>query len=226
MPKKERALNISGFTSTSKLIESDELLSLIIAVAVTTIIFAYNWQAPLATIDAIPSSFLAVVTAFLFHELAHRFAAKRLHCSAVYRIWIPGIIFGLLMMLIGIKLILVGAVVISTYKFGRWGMKSRYPSMREIGLISVSGPLTNLILASAFRIISESTLIGTSLGATFAYLASINLWIAFFNLVPVKPLDGSKIFFWNPRIWFFLILFSLFLLIPSHVFGLLSTSLG
>lgn len=210
----------------SRLIESNELLSLIIAVVVTTIIFAYNWGAPLATIDAIPSSFLAVVTAFLFHELAHRFAAKKLHCSAVYKIWIPGVIFGLLMMLIGVKLILVGAVVISTYKFGRWGMKSKYPSMREIGLISVSGPLTNLILASGFKIVSEGALLGTSLGTTFAYLAAINLWIAFFNLVPVKPLDGSKVFLWNPLIWFFLIAFSLFLLVPSNIFGPLLASMG
>lgn len=220
MPKRKSRLKLEFIAG------SNELTQLIIATLVTTVIFAYDWQAPAATVAALPLSFLAVVTAFLFHELAHRFAARRLNCSAVYKIWIPGIIFGLLMMLIGVKLILVGAVVISTYKFGRWGMKSRYPSMREIGVISASGPLTNLILASAFKIISEGALLGTALGATFGYLALINLWIAFFNLVPVKPLDGSKIFFWNPIIWFFLIVFSLFLLIPSHIFGPLFTSLG
>jgi Zn-dependent protease len=29
----------------------------------------------------------------------------------------------------------------------------------------------------------------------------INLWIAFFNLLPIGPLDGRKIIEWNPIIW-------------------------
>jgi len=207
------------------ILESNETISLIIATAVTTLIFAYDWQSPAATVAALPLSFFAVVTAFVFHELAHRFAARRLNCHAVYRLWLPGVVFGLLMMLVGIKFILVGAVVISTYKFGRWGMKSRHPSMREIGLIASSGPLTNLVLASAFKAISQGALLGTAFGASLAYLASINAWLAFFNLVPVKPLDGSKVFFWNPTVWFLLIALSLFLLTPTHLFGPLLTPL-
>ena len=62
-------------------LESNETMSLIIAVITTTVIFAYDWTAPLSTIAALPLSFLAVLTAFLFHELAHRFAAKKLNCS-------------------------------------------------------------------------------------------------------------------------------------------------
>lgn len=200
-------------------LELNETASLAVAIAVTTLIFAYNSKVPLATIGALPSSFLAVTVAFIFHELAHRFAARRLNCSAVYKLWIPGIVFGFLMMLVDVKLALVGAVVISTYKFGRWGMKSRYPSIREIGLVSVSGPLANLILASAFKAISVNLVLGAELVAAFGYLATINLWIAFFNLMPIKPLDGSQIFFWNPRIWLLLIAACLFLFIPPHIFG-------
>jgi len=218
MPKRKIRRKLS-------ILESNETLSLIIATAVTTLIFAYDWQAPAATIAAIPLSFLAVVTAFIFHELAHRFAARRLNCHAVYRLWLPGVVFGLLMMLVGIKFILVGAVVISTYKFGRWGMKSRHPSMREIGLIATSGPLTNLVLAAVFKALSGGVMLGVGFGTTLGYLASINAWLAFFNLVPVKPLDGSKVFFWNPVAWFLLIGFSLFLLTPPNIFGPLFTSL-
>lgn len=215
--RKSRINNLSSLGS--------ETIDLIVATAVTTVIFAYNWQAPSATIAALPLSFLAVVTAFVFHELAHRFAARRLNCHAVYKLWLPGVVFGLLMMLVGIKFILVGAVVISTYKFGRWGMKSRHPSMREIGLIATSGPLTNLILAAVFKAVAGGALLGMGLVAASAYLASINAWLAFFNLVPVKPLDGSKVFFWNPVAWILLIGFSLFLLTPAHIFGPLFASL-
>ena len=218
MPKRKKRSRASKILD----IESDEMTNLIIATIVTTLIFAYNWQAPLATLEALPLSFLAVVTAYIIHELAHRFTARKLRCLAVYKLWLPGVIFGLLMMLVGIKFILVGAVVISTYRFGRWGMKSKHPSMREIGLISVSGPAANLVLAALFKAFSESALSSP----TFGYLALINAWFAFFNLVPVKPLDGSKVFFWNPVIWLFFILFSLLLLMPSHIFGPLFMSLA
>jgi Zn-dependent protease len=200
--------------------ESNELNQLIIAVVVTTLIFAYDWQNPASTLGAIPLSFLAVVTAFLFHELAHRFVARRLNCAAAYRLWMPGLIFGLLMMFVGIKIILVGAVVISTYKFGRWGMKSRRSDMSEIGLIASSGPFTNLVFALIFEILSGSVLSGsTMLVSTLSYLAAINAWVALFNLVPIEPLDGGKVFYWNQVAWLFLLIFSLFLLAPSNIFG-------
>jgi Zn-dependent protease len=218
MPKRKKRTSVLD-------LESNETMSLIIAVIVTTVIFAYDWKAPLSTIDALPLSFLAVLTAFLFHELAHRFTAKKLNCSAVYRLWIPGVIFGLLMMLVGVKLIIVGAVVIGTYKFGRWGMKSRRPSIREIGFISVSGPLTNLVLVLVFKLLANSAAFA-GLAPTLGYLATINLWIAFFNLMPIKPLDGSKVFFWNPRIWLLLVLFSLSLFMPPHIFGPLFESMA
>lgn len=218
MPKRKKRTSVLD-------LESNETMSLIIAVIATTIIFAYDWKAPLSTIDALPLSFLAVLTAFLFHELAHRFAAKKLNCSAVYRLWVPGVIFGLLMMLVGVKLIIVGAVVIGTYKFGRWGMKSRHPSIREIGFISVSGPLTNLALVLVFKLLANIAAFA-GLASTLGYLATINLWIAFFNLMPIKPLDGSKVFFWNPRIWLLLILFTLALFTPPHIFGPLFESLA
>lgn len=202
--------------SISKLVlGSNELAQLIIATLVTTLIFAYDWQDPAAVVGALPISFLAVTTAYLFHELAHRFAAKKLNCAAAYKLWMPGVIFGLLMMFVGIKIILVGAVVVSTYKFGRWGMKARHPDMKEIGLIATVGPLTNLVLASIFNAFSGSTLFGT----TLEYLASINAWFALFNLVPIKPLDGGQIFYWNQVVWLFLLILFLLIITPSYTLG-------
>ncbi|TET00912.1 MAG: site-2 protease family protein, partial [Hadesarchaea archaeon] len=31
--------------------------------------------------------------------------------------------------------------------------------------------------------------------------ALINLWLAFFNLLPFPPLDGEKVFLWSPAAW-------------------------
>lgn len=62
--------------------------------------------------------------------------------------------------------------------------------------VAAAGPATNLILALIFGLLirSADTL---GLNAAFvelsAYIVYINILLAFFNLIPIPPLDGSKI---------------------------------
>lgn len=62
--------------------------------------------------------------------------------------------------------------------------------------VSAAGPAVNIILALIFGIIIRSADI-LNLSASFIELASyivyINILLAFFNLIPIPPLDGSKI---------------------------------
>jgi len=65
--------------------------------------------------------------------------------------------------------------------------------------IALAGPLSNLLLALiagiAFRFVSES-LGPTNLLSIFLFLTILlNLFLMFFNVIPIHPLDGSKLFF-------------------------------
>ena len=66
------------------------------------------------------------------------------------------------------------------------------------GLIAVAGPLSNLTLAIIFTALLRIA-VGFSLGlgiiVAFKLIIFINLLLAIFNLVPIPPLDGSKILF-------------------------------
>jgi Zn-dependent protease len=60
-------------------------------------------------------------------------------------------------------------------------------------LTAVAGPVTNLLLALvsglAFRFVDESGILALLL----LYFAQMNLVLMFFNLIPIPPLDGSRV---------------------------------
>jgi Zn-dependent protease/CBS domain-containing protein len=61
-------------------------------------------------------------------------------------------------------------------------------------LIAVVGPLSSFVLAGVFWAAGQvAALDGTPLGAFLGYLASVNLILGVFNLVPGFPLDGGRV---------------------------------
>jgi Zn-dependent protease/CBS domain-containing protein len=61
-------------------------------------------------------------------------------------------------------------------------------------LIAVVGPLSSFVLAGVFWAVGRAAALdGTPLGAFVGYLASVNLILGVFNLVPGFPLDGGRV---------------------------------
>jgi len=63
---------------------------------------------------------------------------------------------------------------------------------RHIGLIAAAGIFVNLLFA----------VVGYFAG--FPFFAKLNIYFAFFNMLPISDLDGNKIFFGNLVLWSFL----------------------
>ena len=64
---------------------------------------------------------------------------------------------------------------------------------RGLFIVSVAGPASNMILALLTAIIYNLFDVPMYLALFLFLLVSINIYLALFNLIPVPPLDGSKI---------------------------------
>jgi len=131
-----------------------------------------------------------VMTGFLLHELAHKWMAQQYGCWAEYRGNKNGLYFALAMSAFGFLLAAPGAVMVS----GRI-------TDRQNGIIAAVGPLTNIAIA----IVALPIYIFTAgldwpislLGELARFIIVINLILGGFNMIPVQPLDGSKVIMWS-----------------------------
>lgn len=177
------------------------------------------------------SSAIVVFITMPIHEFAHGFAAEKLgDPTARYN--------GRLSLNPKAHLDPFGALMIFLMGVG-WAkpvpIDSRYFARpkRDTAITAVAGPLANLLLAFVSLFVGNAVYFGSLLTNSlviknildfvymiFLYIAMINISLAVFNLVPIPPLDGSKILaaFLPDRTyyrlmayerWFSLILFAL-----------------
>ena len=70
---------------------------------------------------------------------------------------------------------------------------------KEMAFTALAGPFSNILMAVVFMLLSNVlSLFGSSLFVQafyvfFSFAASINIGLAVFNLIPIPPLDGSRV---------------------------------
>lgn len=193
-----------------------EIIHLLISMVVLTIAFAFSLTSNNLLVGfgnfrflplGIVMSFLGVVTAFFFHELSHKFMAQRYGLWSEFRMYPMGLLLAFLLAIFtGFVFAAPGAVMF------RGDSRSF-----ETGRIAVAGPLANIIIAFVtfplyLFVFFETPTIGSIVG----FICLINAFLATFNLLPIGPLDGTKVIRWNPTVW--IILFSTAIAITMYIF--------
>jgi Zn-dependent protease len=151
------------------------------------------------TLTVFAMYFFIVVVSFLSHEFGHRQVARHYGFRANFEMWPAGVILALISSFIGFLIAAPGAVVIRPGGKAFMGGRKK---LNEIGLkISISGILINIVLGVIFALIAFYLGSGSAFYKTLGIAASINLWLAIFNLLPIPPLDGSKVRHYNKFVW-------------------------
>jgi len=197
-PNTTRSWDGSVFSGTSPgsrgspyLFSQKEVRDIVIAWAALALAFTIASRGGLAgnLVTAYFVAFVAVGSGFVLHELMHKFTAERYGYWAEFRMWVMGIVLALITSTIGVIFAAPGATYISGYNV----------SERQNGIISLAGPATNIVIAFVFLLVG---IVGTGIFAELGSVGfSINLFLAAFNMIPVMPLDGAKVFRWNKVIW-------------------------
>ncbi|MGC8676552.1 MAG: site-2 protease family protein [Candidatus Micrarchaeia archaeon] len=163
-----------------------------------------------------PIALVAVSFSFILHEYMHKIVAQRYGAVAAFRKSNTGLLITLLTGLFGFIIGLPGATVIYTNSFTR----------KEDAYVSLAGPLTNFAVFAAFLALYFSPISVGYLREMFSFTMLVSIILAFFNMLPIFPLDGSKVYRWNKLVYFAVIgaIFAVLLLtfpIESLVVGLI-----
>ncbi|MEB3825826.1 MAG: hypothetical protein LRS47_04075, partial [Desulfurococcales archaeon] len=133
----------------------------------------------------------------VLHEMAHKYSGRKLGCASMYVVTLWGLLITMASGFFPIKLIVPGYTsIVCYYGIGR----------KEDAEISAWGPAVNIILSSFSLVLYKA---GLSMRGFMIGFAEINAWLALFNLLPIPPLDGSKIMRYRMDLWLAMIIFAL-----------------
>jgi len=62
-------------------------------------------------------------------------------------------------------------------------------------LLALAGPLSNLALAFAAALFLRFVAVGDAMGTALVFFAQLNVALFIFNLIPIPPLDGSRVLY-------------------------------
>lgn len=171
-----------------------EILNLAIVTLVISYIFSGSIKRPATEYSLTSTSFayddykLALLSAapgVILHELAHKFVAIFSGLTAYFQAWWFGLGIGVFLKFINSPFIIVAPGYVS--------ISGLYDPLL-IGITSFAGPLTNLLLFGISHYILTHRKLKRNTAIVWYLSRQINMVLFIFNMIPIPPLDGYKVF--------------------------------
>jgi len=147
------------------------------------------------------NAILIVTLSFLIHISAQRVWALGTGFRLEWKMWGFGLLIGLIFVFLTngkFWLILPGGFIVHHLGGHRLGFFRYGINWWAVGLIAVMGPFAGILLAILFKGIS-----GIVVNSLIQKLIIFNIVYALYSLLPIPPLDGSRIFYGSRMFYVF-----------------------
>jgi Zn-dependent protease len=186
--------NLSLQREISDIVIADLVLIIAFSIALIGGLAAFQSSKSLGQfVTLLPVVAIGVSLSFIIHELMHKFVAQKYGALAEFKILPSGLFITALSSMFGFLLGMPGATFIYTNSFTK----------KENGIVSIAGPLTNFAVFGIMFVIARvfNPPQNSFLSNVVSFTLLISIILAFFNMLPIFPLDGSKVFDWDKRIY-------------------------
>ena len=200
------------------------------AFVVSALVFAFVWSFNNGRIeleDLLVSLVLVVVVMFVHHAGQRLWGLKR-GFRVEQRLWWYGLVASLILAFISygrIKFLAASSTLIYMLYGHRLGAFRYGPNLKEFAAVCLAGPVANILFGTFFKQLAN-------MGVFPVFIADpvfkLSLVFAAWNLLPIPPLDGSRILYSSRLFFAFLfgaissyVLMIVFLNVYSYVFACL-----
>lgn len=188
-----------------------EIRDLLKAWLLTSAAFAIAFTGlSMALVVTVPLALLTAGVGIILHELMHKVMASHYGYHSEFRSFDKNLVIGVIISVFGFVFIAPGAVFFAAHDL----------DVRKNGIISIAGPLTNIVLALLFLpvVLSGSFFALPFVGGIAMYGFMVNAWLGFFNMIPFFGLDGMKVLSWKPAVFWPTIVFAGLLVFSGYYF--------
>ncbi len=144
------------------------------------------------------SALVAVSTGVGLHEISHKIVAQRFGLWAEFRYSLRGLAMAFVFAFFGFLIGAPGATMVAGYV-----------TPDQNGKISAAGPGSNLVIGTVFmlaaaaivRTASVTNIVPFLTTTIFVFAWYMNVILAGFNMIPILPFDGAKVWVWNKGVY-------------------------
>lgn len=191
-----------------------ETTSFVIVVAILALVaswseFGYGTQADyvMGLKNWLYAVLLVGITVFV-HHASQRLMALSLGFYAEQKLWWHGLIISLILVLLTngyVKFLAATSTIIHLLPVHRLGAFRYGPNISSIMKISMAGPVGNIFFSAFVKSLEWANILPPAFAEQ---LFIMNLSFAAWNLLPIPPLDGSKLMYYS-RLTYIFMAFSL-----------------
>src|SRR3989344_7032221 len=178
----------------------EEWKAFVITVLIGALIYSWNswgdvrFDAAQGAKSLIIAIILVGVAVFVHHAVQRMFALT-LGFRAEHRLWWYGLVIGLMLAMLSrgsIVFFAASGTLIHLMPIHRLGAFRYGPNLATFSKIAFAGPFASALLAYLAKLLIALDIVSPSAGHRFFML---NAMFALMNILPIPPLDGSRIFF-------------------------------